>query len=407
LMNFVKFLPRIFSARAVWVMAFGAMQGAAFAQSQSGTYDDLALNGNILDLAFVSMEGALIGQGLAMASGVSGITMAMCFSLGVIAIVLGALEFAKENAPDVAMQNIVEVIVWVAIFSTIALNNSLYGSLVGQFKSMFQAITASYAGSLISPGSTAWGPLFVPFQYIGASILNLPWQFDVAIIAKCIFTLLVLLYALYKVVMLIIQAVKYYLLSALLVAMAVALGPLCLAAGVWEKTRDMFTKWLDFFMIALFYKVLVIVMLLIYASAFKAATAGMWNIDGLLAISSVIIIAILAEVGETFFSMLPEIASAILPGRLKLRIAESRGSGSSAGGGAPSAVSPGDKRDVPGEMGPPTPTLMEKHIGAPSIRSKVQSGLHSAGFAGGKAYAAVAAGPVGSAVVGAARTIIG
>ena len=129
-----------------------------------------------------------------------------------------------------------------------------------------------------------------------------------------------------------------------MIAVAIAIGPVFIACGVWEVTRHIFDKWLQFLLVAGMYQVVSnVIMALISAVAFIPANATAQNFASEpYAIATMFQMLTLAYLS----SMIPDIASSLLPGH----IAGASGAGKLAVK-AMSKVLPPPKKDESGGSG--------------------------------------------------------
>src|SRR5450830_1611878 len=123
-----------------------------------------------------------------------------------------------------------------------------------------------------------------------------------------------------------------------MIAVAIAIGPVFIACGVWEVTRHIFDKWLQFLLVAGMYQVVSnVILALISGVAFIPANATAQNFASEpYAIATMFQMLTLAYLS----SMIPEIASALLPGhiagasgagKMAVKVLMPKGSGGSGG----------------------------------------------------------------------------
>ena len=286
---------------------------------------------NTMDKAFRNMPQAALNT--ASGPGIQQLALTFGWVFGLLALILPTMKATLGSGSPV--EEFIEALLPIGIFSALILN---YPQLANAIKDMFEDLSKSILGS--QPGMIATVIVLIK-NMIAGFMENIPSAWDV--ITKSIgYFIMVIVLGLLSIITSFIAfffILIYTNVGRGLMAIAIALGPIFLACGVWKVTRPFFEKWLHFFLIAGMYQVVsaVIVTLISQVSFMPAGTTPQDFASVPYALETLLNMATLAYLT----SIIPDICSGLMPGQLsgasgagKLAVkAATGGAGGGSGGG--------------------------------------------------------------------------
>lgn len=252
------------------------------------------------------------GKDVANNSGIRKLATIFAFFFGTIALALPAFRIVM-GAGESAIEEFVSALLVVGIFVGF-MQAGNYSKLVSALASMMTDL----ANALFTNGKDPVDQIAdIVKATIDGFLQNLPTGlgdfamnvgYFIMIIVMGLAAILAMIVALFFIMI-------YINIGNVLMAIAMALGPIFVACGVWKVTRTYFDKWLNFLIIAGFYEIvskLLLVLIAKTALLTKLDTAGSAMIAQANVFFALMTLATLAYMA----SLIPDIVNALLPGQI-------------------------------------------------------------------------------------------
>lgn len=332
--------PRLTAALCLLILLFApAAQANAF-----------NLDPSWLDKIYQALLGGQLGFNAAKsASGnLMGVAMGLFGTLAALPTAYFVLRvlFSRGDVLD-AMKHLVEMLLTVGVFWMMLSNYQSWvvDPLVGTFK-MFESALSGQQNSL-SPMATAIGGMV-------KNVLDaISKSWDAADIPDDTLIFLVHLVIYAVVIGMLIAAGAFIIIIPLIgkvyAAVGIVVGPLFVACGAWEVTRNLFQQWLEFMMRSLFYSVTALAMVGVLSSMTANITLG--NQPGTMpSWTAVFTLLIYAAIFAKLVKEIPEINNSLFTGAIRGGSSIAAGLGGNAVAGAMGAFGGGAAGKAMGGM---------------------------------------------------------
>ena len=241
---------------------------------------------------------------------VQSLSMTLAWTLGVLALAIPGLKLVLGGG-DSAMEEFLTALLMVGIFSSLLINDN-YMKVTQSISGELGKLSDSFSGN-------SDGPIEAMASMVGAiingNLQNIPSGWDmIGNFQLFLMAVVMLLFAFFFGTIAVLFVILYVNVGNVLISIAIAIGPIFVAMGVWKVTRTFFEKWFNFFLIACMYQV--VGMLLVTLIAMSAiipaeATATFWSGTANM-LYGVLMMVILAFMS----SMIPDIANSLMPGNI-------------------------------------------------------------------------------------------
>lgn len=257
-----------------------------------------------------------IAFNISTAPGITKLSQELVWVLGGISLTMAGLKMALGS--EKGLEELVEGFLTVGFFALLQ-SPPVYKAAVTAFLST----TSQLQDAVLSQSTVtlAQASLLDAFKFVGTSVmkeiptgLSIIWDSIIYLVVICIIGAIALFCTGYA----ILYIMLYTMLGKVLTAVAIVFGPIFIATGAWKVTKPMFDKWLNFIIIAQFYKLVgVAIIALLYTSS--AIPPG--NISS--SIANCIFIAVMMLALAFVSREIPMIANSLLPGSLAVGSAPS------------------------------------------------------------------------------------